>query len=285
MLVVDLEQKKLYEDEELMGLFDVDPIYAKLIEDTPLVPADVKKLEAESLTALQRGFGYSREDVRMILQPMAADGKDAVWSMGDDTPLAFLARTPRPLYAYFRQRFAQVTNRPIDSLRESVVVSLHTRLGPWPHLLDKNAPLPGVSLPSPFLSLGQVESLRRGEYPHASELPLSELPCVFDPKLTLLQALDDLCQQSIDLVRNGARMLLLSDRQASPEKLPMPIAMATGAIHQALVAAGIRTLTGIAVEAGDCRDIHHAAVHWLWCGRGLPVAGIGDGARRCSYRR
>ncbi len=82
--------------------------------------------------------------------------------MGDDTPLAFLARSPRPVYAYFRQRFAQVTNPPIDSLRESCVVSLHTRLGPWPHLLDKNAPLPGVSLPSPFLSLGQVEALRRG---------------------------------------------------------------------------------------------------------------------------
>ena len=102
----------------------------------------------------------------MILQPMAIEGKDAVWSMGDDTPLAFLARSPRPVYAYFRQRFAQVTNPAIDPLREACVVSLHTRLGPWPHLLDKNAPLPGLSLPSPFLSLGQVEALRKGEYPH-----------------------------------------------------------------------------------------------------------------------
>ena len=82
----------------------------------------------------------------MILKPMASTGKDAVWSMGDDTPLAFLAKSPRPLYAFFRQRFAQVTNPPIDSLRESVVVSLHTRLGPWPHLLEKNAPLPGIAL-------------------------------------------------------------------------------------------------------------------------------------------
>ena len=133
----------------------------------------------------QRGFGYTREDVKMILQPMAAEGKDAVWSMGDDTPLAFLARSPRPVYAYFRQRFAQVTNPPIDSLRESCVVSLHTRLGPWPHLLDKNAPLPGVSLPSPFLSLGQVEALRRGEYPHKAELNLAELPAVFSAEKSL----------------------------------------------------------------------------------------------------
>ena len=104
---------------------------------------------------------------------MAVYGKDPVWSMGDDTPLAFLARSPRPVYAYFRQRFAQVTNPAIDPLREACVVSLHTRLGPWPHLLDKNAPLPGLSLHSPFLSLGQVEALRRGEYPHKAELNLA----------------------------------------------------------------------------------------------------------------
>ena len=196
----------------------------------------------------------------MILQPMATEGKDAVWSMGDDTPLAFLARSPRPVYAYFRQRFAQVTNPPIDSLRESCVVSLHTRLGPWPHLLDKNAPLPGVSLPSPFLSLGKVEALRRGEYPQSAELNLAELPAVFAAEKTLLQGLDELCLQAIQLVRFGARILLLSDRSASTEMLPIPMAMATGAVHQALVDAGLRTLAGLAVEAGDCRDIHHAAV-------------------------
>ncbi|MHC5831368.1 MAG: glutamate synthase central domain-containing protein, partial [Nostoc sp.] len=92
--------------------------------------------------------------------------------MGDDTPLAFLARAPRPVYAYFRQRFAQVTNPAIDPLRESVVISLHSRLGPWAHLLDKNAPLPGLSVESPFLSLGQVAALRAGEYPHGESLQM-----------------------------------------------------------------------------------------------------------------
>ncbi|WP_449506056.1 glutamate synthase-related protein [Edaphobacter bradus] len=261
MLVVDLEQHKIYEDEALHELFDAGATYAKLVEDTPLTPAPVEAAsDAVALAALQRGFGYTREDVKMILQPMATEGKDAVWSMGDDTPLAFLARSPRPVYAYFRQRFAQVTNPPIDSLRESCVVSLHTRLGPWPHMLDKNAPLPGVSLPSPFLSLGQVEALRRREYPHEAELHLEELHCVFKPETSLTQALDDICMQTIELVRNGARILLLTDRSASSEKLPVPMAMATGAVHQALVAAGLRTLAGLAVEAGDCRDIHHAAV-------------------------
>jgi glutamate synthase (NADPH/NADH) large chain len=285
MLVVDLEKHKVYEDEELLALFDSDPSYAKLIENAPLVPEPVPAVEAAALTALQKGFGYTREDVRMILQPMAADGKDAVWSMGDDTPLAFLARTPRPVYAYFRQRFAQVTNPAIDPLREACVVSLHTRLGPWPHMLDKNSPLPGLALSSPFLSLGQIQALRSGQYPHASELRFTELSCVFSAERTLVQALDDLSNQAIELVRNGARILLLTDRAASPESLPVPMAMATGAVHQALVAAGLRTLTGIAVEAGDCRDIHHVAVligygagavcPWLALetGRGLAPAG------------
>jgi glutamate synthase (ferredoxin) len=260
MFVVDLVHHKVYEDEALLELFDSGATYTKLVENAPLAPTAVSPVESAQLAVTQKGFGYTREDVKMILQPMAVEGKDPVWSMGDDTPLAFLARSPRPVYAYFRQRFAQVTNPAIDPLREACVVSLHTRLGPWPHLLDKNAPLPGISLLSPFLSLGQVEALRKGQYPHKTELNLAELPCVFDPTLTLVQALDELCMQAIKLVRNGARILLLSDRSASVEKLPVPMAMATGAVHQALVSAGLRTLVGMAVEAGDCRDIHHAAV-------------------------
>ncbi len=260
MFVVDLVNHKIYEDEELLELFDAGATYAKLVEDAAIVPVRVETPDSAGLAATQRGFGYTREDVKMILQPMALDGKDAVWSMGDDTPLAFLARSPRPVYAYFRQRFAQVTNPAIDPLREACVVSLHTRLGPWPHLLDKNAPLPGLSVASPFLSLGQVEALRRGEYPHKAELNFAELPAVFGAEKTLAQGLDELCGQAIKLVRNGARILLLSDRSASAEMLPVPMAMATGAVHQALVGAGLRTLAGLAVEAGDCRDIHHAAV-------------------------
>ena len=260
MLVVDLENHRIYEDEELLELFDAGATYAKLAEDTPLVGVTTAAVDSAALSAAQRGFGYTREDVKMILQPMAVEGKDAVWSMGDDTPLAFLARSPRPVYAYFRQRFAQVTNPAIDPLREAIVVSLHTRLGPWPHMLDKNAPLPGLSVPSPFLSLGQVEALRKGEYPHTAELKLAELQAVFGVEKSLTQGLDDICMQAIKLVREGARILLLSDRSASAEKLPIPMAMATGAVHQALVSAGLRTLAGLAVEAGDCRDIHHAAV-------------------------
>ncbi len=262
MLLVDLQAKVIYEDRELLELFDRDAAYTrKVVEDEPLTASlSLTERNATELAAAQRSFGYTREDVRMILQPMARDGKDAVWSMGDDTPLAFLAKAPRPVYAYFRQRFAQVTNPAIDPLREACVVSLHTRLGPWSHMLDKNAPLPGVAVPSPFLSLGQVETLRKGKHPHAESLRVEELNCCFAASGSLEQAVEDLCTRAIETVRNGARILLLSDRGATKERLPIPMAIATGGVHHALVRAGLRTLAGLAVEAGDCRDVHHAAV-------------------------
>ena len=259
MLGVDTEEHKIYHNEEMLDAFDAKATYASLVEETPLLP--IAELGQDiDLTAQQRGFGYTKEDVKMILQPMAAGGKDPVWSMGDDTPLAFLARSPRPMYSFFRQRFAQVTNPAIDPLREAIVVSMDTRLGPWAHILEKNEPLPGISLHSPFLSLGQVAALRAGVYPHCELLRLNELSCLYSSDLTLEQAIDDLCSRAVEMVRTGVRLLLLTDRGASATALPIPMAMATGAVHQGLVAAGLRTLCGIAVEAGDCRDIHHAAV-------------------------
>jgi glutamate synthase (NADPH/NADH) large chain len=263
MIGVDMSEQKLYRNDEMLDAFDAKATYARLIEDTPLVPVETVAAlspSADELAALQRGFGYTKEDIKMILTPMAATGKDAVWSMGDDTPLAFLAKSPRPLYAFFRQRFAQVTNPAIDPLREAIVVTLKTRLGPWAHILEKNAPLPGISLDSPFLSLGQVAALRAGQYPHAEQLRLEEIPCLYSPNRTLDQAIDELCIHVVARVREGVRLLLLTDRGAHARALPIPMAMVTGAVHQALVDAGLRTLCGLAVEAGDCRDIHHAAI-------------------------
>jgi glutamate synthase domain-containing protein 2/glutamate synthase domain-containing protein 3 len=264
MLVADLDAHQLLEDDQLLKEFDRFTTYSKLVADTPLEPVALPP-PVEDLTQLQQLFGYTREDVRMVLAPMASDGKDAVWSMGDDTPLAPLAHAPRPVYAFFRQRFAQVTNPAIDPVRESIVIELHTRLGPWPHLLDTKARIPGLSLQSPFLSLGQMHALRNREHPLADEMPLAVLDCVFAPSCNLKRALDDLCARAVELVRGGAAILLLSDRalaqpSARAELLPIPMAMATGAVHHALVNAGVRTCAGLAVEAGDCRDLHHVAV-------------------------
>ena len=262
MIVVDLLEKKIYENDELLDLFDADTHYKELLDERTIQAewVDLPPTDTDVIGKAQRRFGYTKEDVRMVLLPMATDAKDAVWSMGDDTPLAMLAKTPRPIYAYFRQRFAQVTNPAIDPLREAIVVSLHTRLGPWSHMLSKDAALPGLSLHSPFLSIGKLASLRQGRYPHTDELRMRELKCVFSARYSLEIGLEALCANALDLVQRGVEILLLSDRNADAELLPIPMAMAVSVVHHALVKAGLRTSTGIVAEAGDVRDVHHAAV-------------------------
>ncbi len=262
MLCIDFEEHKLYENDEIQSVFDSRaPQYEQLLNErtldgqTPVAP-----LPEGELGRLHHGFGYTREDVRMVLGPMVAEGKDAIWSMGDDTPLAPMARAPRPVYAFFRQRFAQVTNPPLDSLREAVVMQMHTRLGPWPHLLDRKHRLPGLSLPSPILSLGQMEALKTRQHGLRDELPLAVLDCLLSDKSTLAACLDELCGKAAELVRGGAAVLLLSDRAADRDHAPVPMALALGAVHHHLIREGIRTRAGLAVEAGDCRDVHHLAV-------------------------
>ena len=251
MIALDLQTGRLLLDRDLAIALDDETPYRELIEDTTLEAVPTPALDPATLADLQRRFGYTREDMKMVLEPMASEGKEALWSMGDDTPLAPLARAPRPFYAYFRQRFSQVTNPPIDPLREAYVFSLRTRLGPWPHLLDKHAPLPGLTLESPILSLGQVAALRDA----------TTIDCTIQPEETLEDAIARISDRAVAKVHGRqAKILLLSDRRASTQTPPIPMAMAVGAIHRALVEWGVRTRTGLAVEAGDCRDVHHAAV-------------------------
>ena len=263
MILVDLETHEFLENDELLERFDQKGRYQDLIQaDTPLIVADenVPALDPVELNRLQHGFGYTREEVRMILAPMAGEGKEAVWSMGDDTPLAPLARAPRPVYAFFRQRFAQVTNPPIDPLREAVVLQMHTRLGPWPHIFEPREPLPGLSLRSPVLSLAQMQALKSKDHPLAQDLPLEIIDCVFSSDESLESALDRITRRALELVADHAKVLLLTDRPASPQALPIPMAMAVGAVHRSMISAGVRAEVGLAVEAGDCRDVHHVAV-------------------------
>jgi len=271
MIVADLDFNQFFENDEILRIYDTKRHYQDLIMlDTPLEDSEAAPppLDPAELNRLQHRFGFTREDVRMILQPMAAEGKDAVWSMGDDTAIAPLARAPRPLYAFFRQRFAQVTNPPIDPLREAVVFQMHTRLGPWPHLLEVREPLPGLSLRSPLLTLGQIHALRHAHHGQADKMPHAILNCLYSPDSTLEIAVDILAKRAVELVANGASLLILSDRDATPEAIPIPMAMAAGAVHMALTQAGVRAEVGLAAEAGDCREIHHVAV----------LLGVGAGA-------
>ena len=263
MIVADLEFHRFFENEEILRIFDRKRCYEELISsDTPLEDSEFMpgKLEDSVLNRFHHRFGFTREDVRMILAPMAAEGKDAVWSMGDDTAIAPLARAPRPLYAFFRQRFAQVTNPPIDPLREAVVLKMHTRLGPWPHILELREPLPGLSMKTPLITLAQMHALKIGDHAQGKNMPHAILHCVFSAENSLEVAIDILAARAVELVGNGASLLVLTDRDASPDALPIPMAMATGAVHQALTKAGVRAEVGLAVDAGDCREIHHVAV-------------------------
>src|SRR4051794_25811708 len=251
MIVADLECHAFFENDEILRIFDQKRHYQDLIQlDVPLEASAelLAPVGVAELNRLQRRFGFTREDVRMILAPMAAEGKDAVWSMGDDIAITPLARAPRPVYAYFRQRFAQVTNPPIDPLREAVVFKMHTRLGPWPHILEMRAPLPGLSLHSPLITLSQMHALKNGEHAQAGNMPHAILNCVYSTNTALEVALDIMAARAVGLVATGASLLVLSDRDASPNSLPVPMALATGAVHTALTEAGVRAEVGIAVE-------------------------------------
>jgi glutamate synthase domain-containing protein 2/glutamate synthase domain-containing protein 1/glutamate synthase domain-containing protein 3 len=263
MIVADLDFNRFFENDEILSIYDQKRQYEDLIQlDVPLEDSanPPAPLAAAELNRLQHSFGYTREDVRMVLAPMAGEGKDAVWSMGDDTAIAPLAKAPRPLYAFFRQRFAQVTNPPIDPLREAVVLKMHTRLGPWPHIFELHEPLPGLSLNTPLLTLAQMHALKQGNHAQSENMLHAILHCTWTPDTSLEVAIDILAARAVELVGAGAALLVLTDRNASPDALPIPMALATGAVHHALIRSGVRAEVGLAVEAGDCREIHHLAV-------------------------
>ena len=174
MIVADLDFNRFFENDEILRIYDTKRHYQDLIQLRYAAGgfgrSDAGSSDPAELNRLQHRFGYTREDVRMILQPMATDGKDAVWSMGDDTSIAPLARAPRPLYAFFRQRFAQVTNPPIDPLRETVVLQMHTRLGPWPHILNCVSRFPAFRCVHRFLyPRTDACAARRRHHPQAGE--------------------------------------------------------------------------------------------------------------------
>ena len=214
--------------------------------------------EPLALTALQRAFGYSNEDLKIVLRPMGAEGLEAVWSMGDDTPVAPFARAPRSVYAFFRQRFAQVTNPPIDPLRESLVMSLRTWLGPQPDLLRIDGPQHGlVELPSPVIDQATLHSIRR-----RLDLAVADLDAtlsVEDGAPRLESAIEALCDEAESAVRDGAELLIISDRNVGRTRAPLPMLLALGAVHQRLLQTGLRTRADLVVEAGDAWDVHHIA--------------------------
>ena len=215
-------------------------------------------LDATALAAQETAFGYGNEDLRFVLESMGGAGIDPVWSMGDDAPIPPLARTPIGTYSYFRQRFAQVTNPPIDPLRESVVMSLRVHMGKHGSFLVEHPSLARVlRVDHPVLLDEEMATLRNT--PGFSCVTLATVwPAAAGPE-GLRAGLDRLCAEAEHAARNGARLLVLSDRAADREFAPIPMLLAVGAVRRHLMDSGLRMRLGIVAETGDAWDIHHFA--------------------------
>lgn len=268
MFLVDLEEGRLVRDEEIKAMLSRRQPYGLWLQTylrtevhLPAAQALPRTTNLETLRQQQRLFGYSLEELRMILAPMVQKTDDPVGSMGDDTPLAVLSDFPRLIYDYFKQLFAQVTNPPIDAIREKLVTSLYTYLGGEGNLL---AEMPEqarrLRLEHPVLTpekLAQIKALDE------VSLRATTLRTTFDLAAGangLVAALDTLCAQAAAAVRDGFTILVLSDRAAGPGRAPIPAAVAVGAVHQHLIRTGLRARCSLVVDSGEPRQVHHLCV-------------------------
>ncbi|HET6317329.1 MAG TPA: glutamate synthase central domain-containing protein, partial [Chloroflexota bacterium] len=260
MLALDLERHEILHDADIKRELGRDRPWKSWLSVVPLDQAEQRTfVDTRHVPVLQRALGYSNEDVKIVLRTMGAEAQDAVWSMGDDTPIAPFARVPRPIYTFFRQRFAQVTNPPIDPLRETLVMSLRTWLGPQPDLLRIDGAQPDlIELESPVIDEHTLAAIRA-----QTALRVVELDAAFDPEegsAGLQPALERLADVAEQRTRGGAQLLVLSDRRVGPDCAAMPMLLALSAVHQRLLATGLRTRVDLVVEAGDAWDVHHIAV-------------------------
>src|SRR6266446_4447164 len=268
LLVVDTRRKAILRDAQAKREVARRRPYSRwaargirLLRPTAAVPDAPPAPEPERV-ARQIAFGWSFEDLRYVLEPMGSAGQDPVWSMGDDTPIPPLARIPPGLYAYLRQRFAQVTNPAIDPLRETLVMSLRMHIGRRGSLLaDRPAGLRLVRNEHPVLLAEEIAALRSGAGVQVVTLDAtwSASAGPGERPEALRTALDGLCRSAGHAVQEGARIVILSDRAAGRERAPLPMLLAVGAVHQHLLQHGLRTRLGLIAEAGDAWDVHHFA--------------------------
>ena len=274
MFLVSLEEGRIIGDEELKRrLADahdyagwLDANLTRLAELPPAEPPP--PLAGEALVETQVAFGYTVEDAKYHLGPMAREGQEALGSMGTDTPLAVLSERPQPLYGYFKQLFAQVTNPPLDAIREELVTSVDSLLGAEGNLLDEG--LDGryrmISLPAPFLTNGDLARLRaldgngKGGGGRFRSATLPMLMPAADGPAGMAPALDDLFRRADAAIAGGATILILSDRGVDADHAPLPALLATAGLHHHLVRTRQRTKVGLVVETGEAREVHHFAL-------------------------
>jgi glutamate synthase (NADPH/NADH) large chain len=271
MFLIDFEQGRIIDDEELKNQFASAKPYRQWIEnvriklDTIPAPEVVPASYPESLLDRQQAFGYTQEDVKFLMAPMAANGEEGIGSMGNDSPLAVLSSKNKPLYNYFKQLFAQVTNPPIDPIREAIVMSLNSFIGPKPNLLDINAVNPPMRLEvaQPVLDFADMARLRSIEQHTGGKFKSYELNITYPlawGREGVEAKLASLCAEAVDAIQSGHNILIITDRAMDRANVAIPALLALSAIHHHLVREGLRTTAGLVVETGSAREVHNFAV-------------------------
>ncbi len=267
MLLVDLEEGRLVPDEEIKLHLATRQPYEDWLKRNQITlqslpePTRIQGSDHETVISRQRCFGYTDEDIRMLLTPMAIGGEEAVGSMGTDTPLACLSDKPQSLFNYFKQLFAQVTNPPIDPIREDMVMSLTSYIGAEGNILAETPEnCHTLKMPHPVLTNRDLEKLRRVS---RGDLLASTLPTIFDVlegERGLKRALDSLCRRASLAVKAGYTLLILSDRGIDEEFAPIPSLLALTAVHNHLIREGTRTGVALIIESGEPREVMHYAL-------------------------
>ncbi|OCZ73391.1 glutamate synthase subunit alpha [Achromobacter xylosoxidans] len=273
MFLIDLEQGRIIDDAEIKLQLANSRPYRQWIERLQIklesLPAPrqaaIATQSSVSLLDRQQAFGWTQEDYKFILEPMASTGEEVIGSMGNDAPLAVLSDRAKPFYNYFRQLFAQVTNPPIDPIREQMVMSLVSFIGPKPNLLDINNVNPPLRLEvsQPVLDFAAMAQIRDIEQVTGKKFRSFELdityPAAWGPE-GIEARVAALCARAVDAVQSGYNILIVSDRLVDSERVAIPALLATSAVHQHLIRAGLRTNTGLVVETGSAREVHHFAL-------------------------
>ncbi|NVN85320.1 MAG: glutamate synthase large subunit [Rhodopseudomonas sp.] len=270
MLLVDLEQGRLIPDAEIKAQLASAHPYHEWLARTQIVleelPAAPVKGQRSNLPLLdrQQTFGYTQEDISILMTPMASTGEEANGSMGNDTPLSALSDKPKPLFTYFKQNFAQVTNPPIDPIREELVMSLVSIIGPRPNLFDTQgtAGTKRLEVRQPILTDGDLEKIRSISEIGDPHFKSRTLDTTFHSGLGaagLEQVLEELSARAEAAVREGVNIIILSDRAAGSDRIPIPSLLACASVHHHLIRTGLRTSVGLVIESGEPREVHHFA--------------------------
>ncbi|WP_406446231.1 glutamate synthase large subunit [Streptomyces sp. NBC_01613] len=270
MFLVDTVEHRIIEDDEIKATLAAEQPYAEWIEAGEIELGDLPEREHivhthASVTRRQQTFGYTEEELRVILAPQAKSGAEPIGSMGTDSPIAALSERPRLLFDYFTQLFAQVTNPPLDAIREELVTSLRSSLGPAGNLLDPTAAsCRSVLLPFPVIDNDELAKLIHinadGDMPGFKAATLSGLYRVSGGGDSLAARIEEICAEADAAIDNGARLIVLSDRHSDAEHAPIPSLLLTAAVHHHLIRTKQRTQVGLLVEAGDVREVHHVAL-------------------------